>query len=215
MIAPHPEQPRLAHPLDSWTRLARFNQEVTMVPLIALWLPIVLSAVFVFLASWLIHMLLPYHRTDFSKVPGEAEVQDALRKFNIPPGDYMLPHAGGPEGMKSADYNDKRKKGPVIVMTVMKPGPMSMGSDLLQWFIYCLVVSVIAAYVAGHALAAGAHYLQVFRFAGCTAFACYAMAQWQNSIWYKQKWSTTFKNNIDGLIYGMLTAGTLGCFWPK
>ena len=186
-----------------------------MVPMVWLWPSIVLSAVFVFLASWIMHMFLPHHRSDFSKVPGEAEVQDALRKFNIPPGDYMLPHAGGPEGMKSPEFAEKIKKGPVIVMTVMKPGAMNMGANLLQWFVYCLVVSVIAAYVAGHALAPGAHYLTVFRFAGCTAFVCYSMALWQNSIWYKQKWSTTIKNNIDGLIYGMLTAGTFGRFWPK
>jgi hypothetical protein len=34
-----------------------------MVPLAALWLPIVVSAVIVFVASSIMHMLLPYHKS--------------------------------------------------------------------------------------------------------------------------------------------------------
>jgi hypothetical protein len=55
----------------------------------------------------------------------------------------------------------------------------------------------------------------VFRFAGCTAFVGYAVALWQDSIWYKRNWGTTFRNTVDGLLYGCLTAGTLGWLWPK
>jgi hypothetical protein len=186
-----------------------------MVPLASLWLPIVLSAVLVFIASSIIHMFLSYHQSDYKKVPAEDEVMEALRKFNIPPGDYMMPRPDGMAGMKKPEFIDKMKKGPRIVMTVMPPGPSSMGSSLVQWFIYCLFVSVIAGYIAGRALAPGTHYLTVFRFAGCAAFTGYAVALWQDTIWYKKSWTTTLKNNIDGLIYGMLTAGTFGCFWPK
>ena len=186
-----------------------------MVAIASLWLPILLSAVIVFVASSIIHMVLPYHRNNFAKVPSENEVMDALRKFNIPPGDYMVPCGGGPEAMKSPDFKDKMMKGPVLVMTVMKTGQMGIGSSLIQWFIYCIIVSGIAAYIAGRALTAGAPYLHAFRFAGCTAFVGYALAQWQNSIWYKQKWSTTIKHTFDGLIYGMLTGGTFGWLWPK
>jgi hypothetical protein len=64
-----------------------------MVPISALWLPILLSAAIVFAASCIIHMVLPYHRGDFRGVPKEDEVMEALRRFNIPPGDYMMPHA--------------------------------------------------------------------------------------------------------------------------
>jgi len=186
-----------------------------MVSVTSLALPILISAVLVFLASWLVHMLLPFHRHDFKKVPAEDDLMDALRKLNIPPGDYMIPHAGSPEGMRSPEYAEKIKKGPMLTMTVMKHGSINMGSNLLQWFIYCLVVNMIAAYVATRALGPGAHYLQVFRFAGCTAFVGYAVALWQDSIWYKRSWGTTFRNTIDGLLYGCLTAGTLGWLWPK
>ena len=186
-----------------------------MVSIPSLWLPILLSAVFVFLASWLIHMLVPYHRSDYGKVPTEDAVQDALGKFNIPPGDYMIPCACGPEGMNSPDFQAKFKKGPVVMMTVCRPGPMNMGSSLAQWFVYLLLVGMFAAYITGRALRPGAEYLEVFRFAGCTAFLSYSIALWQDSIWYKRKWSTTIKNTFDGLIYGLLTAGTFGWLWPR
>ena len=67
-----------------------------MVPVLTLWAPILASAVLVFLASAVLHMVLPYHRSDFRKVPSEDEVMDALRRFAIPPGNYMMPHAEAP-----------------------------------------------------------------------------------------------------------------------
>jgi hypothetical protein len=44
-----------------------------MVSIPSLWLPILVSAIIVFLASWILHMFLPYHRSDFQKVPSEDE----------------------------------------------------------------------------------------------------------------------------------------------
>ncbi len=180
-----------------------------MVPVTSLWMPILLSAVLVFVASSILHMVLPFHRTDYRKVPAEDDVMDALRRFKIPPGDYMMPCSGGPEAMRDPAFREKMNKGPVAIVTVMNNGPMSMGSNLAQWFVYCVVVGVFAAYIAGHALAPGSTYRAIFRFAG------YALALWQNTIWYKRAWTTTLKSTIDGLIYGLLTAGTFGWLWPR
>jgi hypothetical protein len=185
-----------------------------MVTIASLWLPILVSAVFVFVASSVIHMALPYHRTDYGRVAAEDDVMDALRRFDIAPGDYMIPCAGGSEGLKDPAFVDKMKKGPVLVMTVMPGGMFNMAPQLAQWFVYCLVVGVFAAYVAGRALPPGADYLAAFRFAGVTAFSGYALAQWQSSIWYKRAWSTTLKNTFDGLVYGLLTGGVFGWLWP-
>jgi hypothetical protein len=44
-----------------------------MVSVVSLWVPILLSAVIVFLESSIIHVVLPYHRTDFDKVLAEDE----------------------------------------------------------------------------------------------------------------------------------------------
>ncbi len=185
-----------------------------MVSILSLWFPILLSAVFVFIVSSLIHMLLPYHRKDFGKVPSEDEAMESLRKLEIPPGDYMLPCGEGPESMRDKEYIEKYTKGPVVLMTVMKSGPPAMGGSLALWFVYSVVVGIIAAYIAGHALAPGAHYLAVFRFTGCVAFTGYSVALLQNSIWFKRKWSSTCKSMFDGLIYALVTAGTFGWLWP-
>jgi hypothetical protein len=186
-----------------------------MTSLYALWLPILLSAVIVFVASSIIHMALPWHKSDYAKLPNEDRVMDALRPLAIPPGDYMIPRPSSREDMRSPEFAEKLKKGPVIVATVIPNGPMSMGRSLILWFLYLVVVSFFAAYVAGRALPVGAQYLRVFRFVGATAFIGYAVALWQMSIWFRRAWSTTIKATVDGLIYALLTAGTFGWLWPR
>ena len=186
-----------------------------MIELHLLWLPILLSAVAMFLVSWGIHMLPLWHTSDYSGVPNQDKVMDALRPFNIPPGDYMLPRCTSHAEMKTPEFTEKLKKGPVMMMTVMPNGPFAMGGPLALWFIYGIVVSIFAAYVTGRALPAGAEYLAVFRFAGTTAFIGYALALWQMSIWYKRAWSATMKATLDGLIYALLTAGVFGWLWPR
>lgn len=186
-----------------------------MTGIIELWLPILLSAVIVFIVSSLIHMVTPWHKSDYPKVPDEDKVRDALRPLAIPPGDYMIPRPSSSQDMRSPEFTEKLRKGPVVIMTVLPSGPARMGRNLIQWFLYAVVVGVFAAYVAGRALPHGAEYLHVFRFAGVTAFVGYALALWQFSIWYHRSWLTTFKATVDGLIYGLLTAGTFGWLWPR
>ena len=180
-----------------------------------LWLPILLSSVVVFLVSSIIHMLTPWHKTDYPKVANESKVMDALRPLAIPPGDYVMPRPESMKEMSSPEFLDKQKRGPVVVMTVLPSGPASMGKNLVLWFLYSMVVGLFAAYIAGRALEPGAHYLQVFRFAGATAFVGYSLALWQMVIWYRRSWKTTLKSTIDGLIYGLLTAGVFGWLWPR
>ena len=186
-----------------------------MTGLFALWLPIVLSAGIVFVVSSVIHMMTPWHKGDYPKLPNEDRVMDALRPLGIAPGEYMMPRASSREEMKSPVFMEKFKRGPVAMLTVWPGGSMAMGQQLGQWFVYCIVVGIFAAYVAGRALPPGTAYLHVFRFAGVTAFTGYALALWQMSIWYRRSWSTTIKATVDGLIYALLTAGTFGWLWPR
>ncbi len=186
-----------------------------MVELLALWVPIFLSAVIVFIVSSIIHMGPFWHKGDYPKLPNEDKVMDALRPLAIPKGDYMMPRASSMADMKSPEFIEKMNKGPVMMLSVWANGPAAMGKSLILWFLYSIVVGVFAAYVAGRALPVGAHYLQVFRFAGTTAFLAYSGALWQMSIWYNRPWSITIKWTIDGLIYALLTAGTFGWLWPR
>ena len=186
-----------------------------MTGIIELWLPILLSSVLVFVVSSIIHMLSPWHKSDYPKMSNEDKVMDALRPLAIPPGDYLVPRPSSRADMRSPEFREKMKKGPVVMLTVWPGGPMSMGSNLNQWFLYTLVIGIFAANVAGRALPVGAEYLQVFRFAGVTAFIGYSAALWQMSIWYHRSWTTTIKATVDGLIYALLTAGVFGWLWPR
>lgn len=185
-----------------------------MVSIPSLWLPILLSAVFVFILSSIIHMVFTYHYKDFKPVPEEDKLMDTLRAFNLTSGEYIVPHAASPATRKSPEFQAKMKKGPAVILNVWQSANPSMVKNLVLWFLYSVIVGVFAAYVAGRALGPGAPYLAVFRFAGVTAFACYSIAQWQASIWFNRPWGTTLRNTIDGLVYALVTAGTFGWLWP-
>jgi hypothetical protein len=186
-----------------------------MVPLAALWLPVLISAVTVFLASWIVHMFLPHHRVDFAKLPQEDAVLDALRALNIPSGAYLAPYVNTAAQMKEPAYVEKRKRGPAMFLTLMAGPDPGMGKALLQWFIYLLVISLFIAFLASETIAAGAPYPVVFRFVCVAALVAYALGHPHQSIWFRQPWRATCNYLIDGLIYALLTAGVFGWLWPR
>jgi hypothetical protein len=185
-----------------------------MVPVLSLWLPILLSAAAVFVISSLIHMVLGYHSNDYRAVPDEDALMAALRPLDIPPGDYFYPRPRDLKAMNSPEFRERRIRGPAGIITVLPNGWPGMTRELVQWFIYSVVVMIFAAYIAGRALGPGAHYLEVFRFAGATTFVGFGLALWQHTIWYKRSWLTTLKSNIDALIYALVTGGMFGWLWP-
>jgi hypothetical protein len=185
-----------------------------MVSLANLWLPILLSALIVFLASSIIHMLLPYHRSDYKKLPDEDNIRAALRAAGLARGLYHFPYCTHKD-MKLPATVEKYKQGPVGMMTIFPSGPPVMPKFLGMWFAYCLVISFFVAYLTEHTVAMGAHYLQVFRVVGTAAFLAYGLASISNSIWKGQPSSVTIKEMFDGLLYALLTAGTFGWLWPR
>ena len=182
--------------------------------LAALWLPIVLSAVIVFVASSIMHMVLPYHRSDYSGLPDEDKLRATLRAANLKRGLYIFPFATHKD-MKSPALIEKYKEGPVGFMTIMPSGPPAMPKFLGQWVAFCLVVGFFTAYITAHTVAAGANYLVVFRVAGATAFMAYGLGHLSDGIWKGQMWSSVIKEVFDGLVYGLLTAGVFGWLWPR
>jgi hypothetical protein len=185
-----------------------------MTDIAALWLPILASAVIVFVASSIIHMAPLWHRNDLPAPPDGDRLQDALRPFGLRPGEYMLPRPQSMKDCNTPEFVGKLTRGPVVIMTVIKSGPMSMSRPLVQCFLFIVVVSVLTAYLAGATLPADASYLGVFRVAGTTAFIAYAAGVWPQSIWYHRPWSKTLRFTLDGLIYGLLTGGAFGWLWP-
>ncbi len=185
-----------------------------MVPLTALWAPIVLSAVIVFVASSIMHMLLPYHQSDCYQLPDEDNLRAVMRTAGLKRGFYMFPYSSHKE-MKSPAMQEKFKQGPVGTMTVLPSGPPPMPKYLISWFVYCLVIGFFTAYLTGHTVPPGVNYLVVFRVAGTAAFMAYGLGQLSNGIWKGQPWGMTIKEVIDGLVYGLLTAGTFGWLWPR
>jgi hypothetical protein len=185
-----------------------------MVPLASLWLPILLSAVIVFVASSIMHVLLKYHESDCHRLPDEDKVLASLRAAGLSRGLYMFPY-GGHKEMKSPAMQEKYKQGPVGMMTVFPTGLPAMPKFMGMWFVYCLVIGFFTAYLTAHTVAPGVNYLVVFRVAGTAAFMAYGLGQLSNGIWKGQPWSMTIKEVIDGLVYGLLTAGTFGWLWPR
>ena len=184
-----------------------------MTALSALWLPILLSAVFVFVVSSLIHMVLPWHKNDFSTLPQEDKIRAALRPFATPPGDYMVPRVPAEE-MRSPEFKAKLAEGPVQILTVLPNGPFAVGQSMLRWFVYLVVITFLTACVACTVLSAGTPYRVVFHQVGAVSFLAYAGGLWPQTIWYKKNWVVTLKSTIDSLVYALVTAGTFGWLWP-
>jgi hypothetical protein len=185
-----------------------------MPPLSALWLPIVLSAVIVFVASSIMHMVLPYHKGDYKKLPDEEKVLAGLRAADLSRGLYIFPFCTHKE-MKSPEAIAKYNQGPVGMMTVFPTGQPFMPRFLGQWFGYCLIISFFVAYLSAHTVVSGTYYLAVFRVVGTAAFLAYGLGTISNGIWRGMPWSFVLKEVTDGLVYALLTAGTFGWLWPR
>ena len=127
-----------------------------MVGLSSLWIPIVVSAVFVFIALALIHGMLGWHKGDMTAVPGEAKVMETLRDLNVQPGDYRFPFSTSVDEMKTPEWDAKMTKGPVGVMSISPSSPINMGKLLGRWFVYSLFIAVLAAYITGRTRGLGA-----------------------------------------------------------
>src|ERR1700740_2851670 len=145
-----------------------------MVPLATLWLPILLSAIIVFVASSIIHMVLKYHQSDYRQLPDEEKILAALRPAGLKPGLYHFPFCTHKD-MKSPAMQEKYRQGPVGFITVFPSAPPAMAKFLGLWFAYCLLVGFFVAYLTGHTVAPGAHYLAVFRVVGTAAFLAYGL----------------------------------------
>lgn len=188
-----------------------------MTELLSLWLPIVVSAALVFVASSIIWMVLPIHRHDYRGLPDETPVVDALKRQSAAPGVYMFPwadcHGGKMTKEAQAEHHARWAAGPSGTLIVAPPG-FSMGKTLAIWITYLVVASTLVGYLTAAALEPGAHYLTVFRIAGTAAFLLYAGGSVPKCVWEFRPWSQLPAMLFDGVVYALLTAGAFGWLWP-
>ncbi|MGH9482362.1 MAG: hypothetical protein ACRD1L_09750 [Terriglobales bacterium] len=178
-------------------------------------LPVVVAAVLVFIASSIVHMVLPWHKSDYPKLGNEDAVMDALRPLGLKPGDYMVPRPARHADMKAPDFVEKMKRGPVAIFTVLPSGEFGMGRGLALWFVYVLVVSALVALLAaGSGLGPGADYHPRFHIVALAAFLAYAAAVWPISIWFRRGWGLAVKATVDGFIYAVITGLVFAWLWP-
>ena len=186
-----------------------------MVSIPELWLPILVATVLVFVASNIVWMALPHHKSDAKRMPDEAGALDALGKQGLKPGLYRFPFANSMAEMKDPAFVAKLNKGPVALLTVVPSGPFNMGRQLGLWTAYLAVMGILVAYLTGRVLGPDVSYLQVFRVAGTVAFMGYSGAHLPSAIWWGKPLSVAVKEICDGLLYALLTAGAFGWLWPR
>ena len=185
-----------------------------MVTLTALWLPILLTGVVVFMVSAMIWMVMPHHKNDFARADDEDALMDAVRDSAGGPGMYMFPWAPDSE-QSSEGYRERLAAGPVGILRVRDPAAViDMKPAMAKSILLHLVVAVFVAYLAASTLEVGASYLSVFRVAGTAAFMAHGFIGFQESIWFGLPGKVAFKHACDGLVYALLAGGIFGWLWP-
>jgi hypothetical protein len=188
-------------------------EEIAM-PFGSLWLPVVVSAVAVWIVSAILHMALKYHRADYRQLSDEDGVRAALRKAAPGPGVYVTPYCAEMSQMKEPAFLKRYEEGPVALLTVLPNRTPNLGKNLVQWFLFCFLVSFATAYVARNTLDFGADGLAVLRLTGTVAFLGYGFGYFQDSIWQGIPWSNSLRGLIDALVYAVVTGLIFRFLWP-
>ncbi len=184
------------------------------VNILQLWLPIVLGTLFAWITSALLHMLVKHHNSDYQRLTNEDEVMDAVRNGSPSVGIHTYPYCIDMNEMKDEAVQERFKKGPVGLLTVLPNGMPNMGKLVSQQIGYFLVGCFLIAYCTTLALEPGAPYMTVFRFVASVGFLAFGWGVIPFSIWFGHMWTMTAKYLLDALIYGLIVAGTFAWLWP-
>ena len=183
-----------------------------MVPLAQLWLPILLAALACHFVGFLVWVVLPHHRSDYSPLPDENAVRSLL-KGKLTPGQYLLPW-GTQKEYGSPEMVAKRNEGPNAFLTVLPNGLGNMGAQMAKNIVFHAIVSLFVAYIAAVTLEAGTSYLKVFQVTGTAAFMAYGFTWGHQVIWFGRPGKVAVKDALDGLLMALMTAGIFGWRWP-
>jgi hypothetical protein len=180
--------------------------------LTALWLPILASAIAVFVASSIVHMVLKWHSTDYGKLSNEEEARALMR--STAPGMYFIPFCADMKEMQKPESIQKFVDGPVAMITIRPPGKPSMGAPLAQWFVLALFVSVIGGYVATKMVFPGSSFLAICRPMAAITFMSYAVGAVSGGIWAGKAWPAVMKEILDAAIYAAVAACVFAWLYP-
>jgi len=179
-----------------------------------LWLPILLTAVFVFIASSLIHMVFKWHNSEYRKLANEDAVSAAIRAGNPSPGQYVFPHCMDMKEMQSDAMMKKYNEGPIGLLTLRPNGRPSMGPALIMWFLFTLFIAAAMALLAVKSIGIDAHPHNAAHLIGVASLLAYGAGSIQAGIWMGKPWGSVAKDLLDSFIYGCISAATLLYFWP-
>jgi hypothetical protein len=189
--------------------------EVKLLYLNDLWICILVASVLVFVVSCVLHVLLPIHKGDYHKLPNESGLLAAMRELGVTPGTYSFPFPASMKDMASPEMAEKYAQGPVGLLTVLPNRVPAIAKNLLQWFIYLLIVHVLIAYLSSIALEGFSERMLVFRFTSSAALLAFSIPSLHESIWKGQSWIITAKYLLDGVVYALASSLTFAILWPS
>ncbi|MDP1563818.1 MAG: hypothetical protein Q8M16_20745 [Pirellulaceae bacterium] len=177
--------------------------------LLQLWVPILVTGVVLFFASFVAWTVLPHHASDFRPLPDEDKLMETVKLLKIAPGSYMFPHmthaqASDPE--KIAKYT-AGPRGTVVVWDMP-----NMGRNLLLTFVYFLLIALVTAYIAWESLQGQTvTFLKAFQIVGAIGVLTFASSGQLNAVWFPRR---TLKDFIDGIVYGIFMGLIFAFLWP-
>jgi hypothetical protein len=181
-----------------------------------LWLAIIAAAVFVFVASSIVHMAIKWHNADYHGLSNEEAVRAAVRAGNPVPGQYIIPYCKEQSEMKSEAMQQKFREGPVGYLVLRPNGAWSMGPMLGMWFALNVFVALISGYIAAHAIAVpNPSGLSIARYVSAVTFMAYGVGALSGAIWWGKTWRSAFFELLDAAIYACVTAAAFAWLWPR
>jgi hypothetical protein len=176
----------------------------------SLWLPILVSGVALFFASWAAWMVLPHHKGEWHRLPNEQTVMDTLTSSGVQPGQYSFPHCASSADWKNEEFKARMKAGPCGNLIVFS-GMGSMGRNMFCTWLFFTVANFVIGYLATMALTTGASFAEVFRFVGTAGILTYGTANILNGIWFSRR---MVGDILDGIAYGLITGAIFAWLWP-
>lgn len=180
--------------------------------LVGLWLPIVISTIVLFFASFIARTILPHHRAGWHKLDHEPAFMNQLQEMNIPPGSYVFPYAETRQQSSQETFLKTYAKGPrgtINIHTIP-----NLGLNLFCTFIFFLITVTLIAYIAQQAFAGWSDeseitFLKVFQIVGTISVLTYSSSTILSSISSKRPF---LMEVIDGIAYGLIVGVIFASF---